>query len=399
MLVVNKTNLVNNHASIKRLTELLYKAYTMAAEISISRRLRSTPFTQAVTNHGVKSYTVYNNMLLPTVFRTLEEDYWHLCEHVQVWDVSVERQVEVNGPDAFDLIQLMTPRDLSKAQVGQCFYVPLCDEDGMLINDPIAIKHSDNLWWLSIADSDVLLWAKGLATGFGLNVKVTEPDVWPLAIQGPKAEELMARVFGESVRDIRFFRSKMMNYNGKDMLVARSGWSKQGGFEVYVNDVVLGGQLWDELFDKGEDLNVGPGCPNNIERIESGLMSFGNDMDFKDTPFECDLEKYVSVDADIKSLSIEALRKHKSTRELMGLVIDQAATGMTVIQDDKPIGEIRSQTWSPKYNKQLAFAMLDYAGVKDQTHVMVFTDDGLVKARIAPVPFDFDALGMTAHAK
>ena len=371
----------------------------MAQEISISRRLRSTPFTQAVINHGVKSYTVYNNMLLPTVFRSLEADYWHLCEHVQVWDVSVERQVEIEGPDAFELIQLMTPRDLSKAQIGQCFYLPLCDEDGLLINDPIAIKHSDNLWWLSIADSDVLLWAKGLATGFGFDVKVSEPDVWPLAIQGPKAEELMTRVFGDSVKDIRFFRSEMMNYSGTDMLVSRSGWSKQGGFEVYVNDPVLGSQLWSELFEKGADLNVGPGCPNNIERIESGLMSFGNDMDFKDTPFECDLEKYVSVDADIKSLSIEALRKHKSTRELMGLVIEKEATGLTVIQNDQAIGEIRSQTWSPKYQAQLAFAMLDLAGIKGQTHVMVMTDDGLVKAKIGTVPFDFDALGMVAHSK
>ena len=371
----------------------------MAAEISISRRLRSTPFTQGVTNHGVKSYTVYNNMLLPTVFRSLEEDYWHLCEHVQIWDVSVERQVEIEGPDAFDLIQLMTPRDLSKAQIGQCFYLPLCDEDGLLINDPIAIKHNDNLWWLSIADSDVLLWAKGLATGLGLNVKVSEPDVWPLAIQGPKAEELMSRVFGESVKDIRFFRSEMHNYAGTEMLVSRSGWSKQGGFEVYVNDAALGSQLWDELFEKGTDLNVGPGCPNNIERIESGLMSFGNDMDFKDTPFECDLEKYVTLDADIKSLSIEALRKHVSKRELMGLIIDQEATGMTVIQNDMPIGEIRSQVWSPKYKKQLAFAMLDFAGIEGHENVRVMTDDGLIKARIAPIPFDFDALEMTAHSK
>lgn len=371
----------------------------MNPAISISRRLRSTPFTKRVTENGVKSYTVYNNMLLPTVFRTLEEDYWHLCENVQVWDVSVERQVEIDGPDAYELIQLMTPRDLSKAQIGQCFYLPLCDENGTLINDPIAIKHSDNLWWLSIADSDVYLWAKGLATGFSLDVKVSEPNVWPLAIQGPKAEDLMARVFGEGIRDIRFFRSEMLNYGGKEMLVARSGWSKQGGFEVYVNDIDLGIQLWDELFEKGADLNVGPGCPNNIERIESGLMSFGNDMDYKDTPYECDLEKYVSIDADIKSLSIETLRKHQSTRKLMGLIFNQAPSDMSVMQDGNVIGEIRSQTWSPKYKSQLGFAMLDLDGIKSQTHVSVQTKNGLVQARIAALPFDFESLGMKAHSK
>lgn len=368
----------------------------MALALSVSRRLRSTPFTQRVTESGVKAYTVYNHMLLPTVFRTIEEDYWHLCKNVQVWDVSVERQVEINGPDAYKLIQLMTPRDLSKAQVGQCFYLPLCDEDGTLINDPIAIKHSDNRWWLSIADSDVILWAKGLASGFKFDVKVTEPDVWPLAVQGPKAEELMVRIFDESVKDIRFFRSAVMTYAGKEMLVARSGWSKQGGFEIYVNDAKLGVQLWDELFDKGADLNVGPGCPNNIERIESGLMSFGNDMDCNDTPFECDLEKYVSLDTTIKSLSIEALRKHQSTRKLMGLIVDHAVTlsNMSVSQNNQTIGEIRSQTWSPNYQAQLGFAMLDLSGIKGQTEVTVNTDKGPVIARLASLPFDFNALGM-----
>ena len=371
----------------------------MAPALSISRRTRTTPFTQRVTESGVKGYTIYNHMLLPTVFRSLEEDYWHLCENVQVWDVSAERQVEINGPDAYQLIQLMTPRDLSKAQIGQCFYLPLCDQDGTLINDPIAIKHSENVWWLSIADSDVKLWAKGLATGYGFDVNVTEPDVWPLAIQGPKAEELTARVFGESVKDIRFFRSEKMNYKGKEMLLARSGWSKQGGFEVYVNDANLGVQLWDELFEKGTDLNVGPGCPNGMERLESGLMSFGNDMDYGDTPFECDLEKYVSLDADIKSLCIDALRKHQSTRKLVGLVFDQVTSNSNVMLNDQVIGEIRSQSWSPKYKAQLAFAMLDLASIKDQTEVEVITNTGSKKARLASIPFDFDALGMQAHTR
>ncbi len=244
----------------------------MRPELLISSRTRSTPFSNRVEACGVKAYSVYNHMLLPLIFRSLEEDYWHLCESVQVWDVSCQRQVEITGPDTQKLVQLMTPRDLSQAELGQCFYAPLCDETGGMINDPILIKHSNNHWWLSIADSDVMLWAKGLATGFGLDALVKEPDIWPLAVQGPKAEELLSRVFGKEISKILFFRSSTFNYQGTKMLVARSGWSKQGGFEIYVNDAELGGQLWDELFAKGEDLNVGPGCPNLIERIESGLL-------------------------------------------------------------------------------------------------------------------------------
>ena len=264
-------------------------------------------------------------MLLPSWFETPESDYWHLCEHVQVWDVSCERQVEVTGPDAAKLVQLMTPRDLTKTDLLQGKYAPICNAEGFILNDPIIIKHSDDRWWISIADSDIKFFAQGLAQGYGLDVKVFEPDVFPLAVQGPKADDLMARVFGEQVRGIRFFRGEILPYQGVDMYVARSGWSKQGGFEIYMPEPKLAEPLWDELMEKGADLNVRAGTPNGIERIESGLLSFGNDMDEFDTPFECGLDSYLNLDADIASLSIEALRAKagKQTRKLVGLAFDK----------------------------------------------------------------------------
>lgn len=368
----------------------------MTVQITTSKRLRSTPFTSRVEACGVKSYTVYNHMLLPTIFRSLEEDYWHLCEHVQVWDVSCERQVEIVGPDAQKLVQKMTPRDLTKAKTGMCFYLPLCDETGGMINDPIAIKHDDNRWWLSISDTDVLLWAKGLARGFNLDVKVSEPNIWPLGIQGPKAEELMARVFGEDVRDIRFFRYKMLSFRGTEMLVARSGWSKQGGFEIYVNNASLSHALWDELFREGEDLNVGPGCPNQIERMESGLLSFGNDMGFDTTPFEVGLDQYVSLDTEIDSISINALRTRSSKKKLVGIVVNERidSSDLFVYQDELVIGEITSTCWSPRYQSQLAFALCDLSAISSQTHVQVRSNDGLKQARVTELPFNFEELGI-----
>jgi len=336
-------------------------------------------------------------MLLPLIFRSLEEDYWHLCESVQVWDVSCQRQVEITGPDTQKLVQLMTPRDLSQAEIGQCFYAPLCDETGGMINDPILIKHSNNHWWLSIADSDVMLWAKGLATGFGLDALVTEPDIWPLAVQGPKAEELLSRVFGKGISRILFFRSRTFNYQGTKMLVARSGWSKQGGFEIYVNDAELGGQLWDELFAKGEDLNVGPGCPNLIERIESGLLSFGGDMGYDTTPFECGLDQYVSLDADIESLSLEELRTRKSKTKLIGIVIDCKVNliDKRVFIGSNVVGKITSDTWSPRYSAFLAFARCELKHLEDSQNLHVKTTSGEVSARITDLPFDFETLGLT----
>ena len=374
----------------------LKKKQAMSPELLISTRTRSTPFSSRVEACGVKAYTVYNHMLLPIVYRGLEKDYWHLCEAVQVWDVSCQRQVEITGPDTRRLVQLMTPRDLSQAENGQCLYAPLCDETGGMINDPILIKHTNNHWWLSIADTDVLLWAKGLATGLGLNVNISEPGIWPLAVQGPKAENLLTRVFGEEIKKIGFFRSRKLDYKGNDFLIARSGWSKQGGFEIYVNDAELGRQLWDELFDKGEDLNVGPGCPNLIERIESGLMSFGGDMGYDTTPFECGLDHYVDLEAGIESLSIEALRTRKPKTKLMGLVIEKKVnlTDRQVFIGNKVLGEITSNVWSPRYSVHLAFARCDLELLGDQQDKYIKTSSGEAAVQITNLPFDFTTLGL-----
>ena len=369
----------------------------MSPELLISTRTRSTPFSSRVETCGVTAYTVYNHMLLPSIFRSLEKDYWHLCEAVQVWDVSCQRQVEITGPDTRRLVQLMTPRDLSQAENGQCLYAPLCDETGGMINDPILIKHANNHWWLSIADTDVLLWAKGLATGLGLNVNISEPGIWPLAVQGPKAENLLTRVFGEEIRKIGFFRSRKFDYKGNEFLIARSGWSKQGGFEIYVNDAELGRQLWDELFDKGEDLNVGPGCPNLIERIESGLMSFGGDMGYDTTPFECGLDHYVDLEAGIESLSIEALRTRKPKTKLMGLVIEKKVNlkDRQVFIGNKVLGEITSNVWSPRYSVHLAFAKCDLELLGNQQDKYIKTSSGEAAVQITNLPFDFTTLGLT----
>jgi len=331
-------------------------------------------------------------MLLPTVFNSVEDDYWHLCEHVQVWDVSCERQVEIKGPDSQRLVQLMTPRDIKRAVQGQGLYAPLCDRDGGVLNDPILIKLSDDHWWLSIADSDIKLWARGLASGYGLTVEIAEAEIWPLAVQGPKAEELVSRVFGDTVREIRFFRSKMLNFQGREMMVARSGYSKQGGFEIYLNDASLAEPLWDELFAKGLDLKVRAGCPNLIERIESGLISYGNDVTDEHNPFECGLDTYIDLDADIEALSLPALRviagRHEN--QLVGLTFEQAMEfdSYRIEFENRVIGDISSQVWSPRFHKHLAFAMLKRDYLASHSQVVVNGQPG----NITSLPFASDAL-------
>ena len=331
-----------------------------------SRRVRGTPFTPGVQAAGAKAYTVYNHMLLPSYFESYEADYRHLKEHVQVWDVSVERQVSVKGPDALKLMRQMSPRDMDKMADDQCYYAPICDHDGGMLNDPVLIKIADDHYWMSIADGDLLQWALGLAVGQGLDVEVVEPDVSPLAVQGPKADELMARVFGDVVRDIKFFRYKRLAFEDTEFVVARSGWSKQGGFEIYVDGAEYGMPLWNRLFSAGEDLNVRAGCPNLIERIEGGLLSYGSDMRRENTPVEAGLARFCNSPEDYIGKSVIEEQKTQGPNQILRpLAIDGSgdlphnASGWDVYADEKQVGLIASAVWSPDFNTNVSIGMID----------------------------------------
>ncbi|MDB4251217.1 dimethylsulfoniopropionate demethylase [Amylibacter sp.] len=349
-----------------------------------SRRLRATPFTSRVSALGVTGYTVYNHMLLATVFESLQEDYKHLKEHVQIWDVSVERQVQLLGPDAHKLACMISARDLTNAKVGRCYYAPICDQNGAIINDPIALRLAENKYWFSISDSDLLLWVQGIAIGLGLNVDICEPDVSPLAIQGPFADDLMADVFGEEIREVKFFHFKAFSFRGHMLNIARSGWSKQGGFEIYLDDTNLGEELWDAIWAKGKKYNIRAGCPNLIERVEAGLLSYGNDMNREDTPLEIGLEKYVSLDSEVDFIGKAALQKQRKVgikKRLMGIEIDGSkmpplTMPKKVSIEGKNVGMITSAVFSPDYGGNIGFAMIKASNAYVGAEVMVDSEEG-----------------------
>ena len=360
------------------------------ALISPSRRLRRTPFSDGVEAAGVKGYTVYNRMLLPTVFRSVEEDYRHLKEAVQVWDVACERQVELRGPDASRLMQMLTPRDLRKMQVGQCYYVPIVDETGGMLNDPVAVKLAEDRWWISIADSDLLLWVKAMAHGWRLDVLVCEPDVSPLAVQGPKSDDLMAAVFGDIVRDIRFFRFKMLEFLGRSLAVARSGYSKQGGFEIYVEGGDIGMPLWNALMEAGKSLDVHAGCPNLIERIEGGLLSYGNDMTDDNTPHECGLGKFCNTQSAIGCVGRDALLRVAKEGpvqqiraiEIHGDRVPGCDRPWPIMAGDRKIGQVTSAAWSPDFNTNVSIGMVRMTHWDDGCEVDVVTPEGVRAATV-----------------
>ena len=364
--------------------------------IAKSRRLRSTPYTSRIEKQGVTSYTVYNHMFLPAGFAdSLEDSYYHLKEHVQIWDVAAERQVEISGKDSAELVQLMTCRDLSKSKIGRCYYCPIIDDKGGLINDPIVLKINNEKWWLSIADSDVILFAKGLAIGNKFDVEILEPNINIMAIQGPKSFALMEKVFGKEITELKFFGFDYFDFNGSKHLIAKSGWSKQGGYEIYVEDTNSGLELYDYLFDLGKEFNVKPGYPNLIERIESALLSYGNDMDNNDNPFECGFDKYVNLDSDVRFLGKQELIKIKSNgikKKLMGIFIDCkeiALTGSLEIKDQKNniIGDLRSGVFSPHFKKVIGIAMVYYPYWKTLEDLKIDISGNVFNGKLTELPF------------
>jgi len=374
-------------------------------KLNMSRRIRRTPFTGKVESCGVSDFTVVNHMLLPKGFKnTVEEDYWHLSKHVQIWDVSCQRQVQITGPDALKLVQLMTPRSLNNMETGKCFYIPIIDENAGMINDPVLLKLDDDMFWISIADSDILLWAKGLALGSNFDVQIKEPDVYPLAVQGPKSEELMCRVFGDEIKKTKFFNFRIFDFKGTKQIVARSGYSKENGFEIYFkgfenyfDSVELGEQLWETIWNAGEDLNISPGCPNLIDRIEGGLLSYGNDFTKENNPLECNLDKYCNTNEDHNFIGKKALRKIQSEgiiQKMRGVIFDGSpctATGkpLPILSEKKEkIGQIASGIYSPRISKNIGLSMVLKDHWEIGKNIIVDTLDGKFRnGIITTLPF------------
>ena len=361
--------------------------------ISKSRRVRSTPFTKKIEEQGVKSYTVYNHMLLPTSFSNVDEEYLHLKKDVQLWDVSVQREIEISGKDAHQLVQLMTCRDLSKSKVGSCYYVPLIDSNGGMVNDPLIYKLEDNIWRVCIADSDVLLYAKGIAAGKKLNVKIFEANIDTLAVQGPKSFKLMEDVFGEEISKLKFFKYDFFKFKNNKFLISRSGFSKQGGYEIHVENVKAGLELYDYFFEVGKKYNIKPGAPNHAERIEGGLLSYGNDMLISDNPFECGFEKLVHLNDNVEFIGKDSLKKilkNGIKRKLMGVKINSDTLNLTsedlLNKKKQIIGNLRSAAFSPTFKKIVGIAMINKEYCKNNEIFNINLNDNLVDGEVCELP-------------
>ena len=359
-------------------------------------QIRKSPYFDSTVKWGATGFSVYNHMYIPRDFGSPEKNFWNLIEKAILCDVAVERQVEITGPDAYKFTQLLTPRDLSNLSVGQCKYVLITNNNGGIINDPVLLRLGENHFWLSLADSDVLLWAQGVAVNSGLNVQIVEPDVSPLQLQGPNSGKIMIKLFGETIKDLKYYWLKDYNLDGIPLIVSRTGWSSELGYEIYLRDNSKGNDLYEKIMEAGKNDGLQPGHTSSIRRIEGGMLSYHADADINTNPFELGFDRLVNLDSENNFIGKEALKKIKQSgikRKQVGLELDckplegPNTTFWPVISDDKKIGKVTSAIYSPRLKKNIALAMIDIDKSQIGNKLNVKTNDGEVNCVVVEKPF------------
>ena len=359
-------------------------------------QIRKSPYFDATVRWGATGFSVYNHMYIPRDFGDPEQNFWNLVNNAILCDVAVERQVEITGPDAYKFIQLLTPRDLSKLEVGQCKYVLTTNEKGGILNDPVLLRLAENHFWLSLSDSDILLWAQGVAVNSGLDVNIQEPDVSPLQLQGPNSGDLMAKLFGEGIRDLKYYWLREIELEGIPLVVSRTGWSSELGYELFLRDGSQGDRLWETIMAAGKKYGLQPGHTSSIRRIEGGMLSYHADADIHTNPFEVGLERLVSLDNEINFIGKEALLQIKQDgikRKQVGLEIDcdpllgPNTNFWPISINGKFMGKVTSAVYSPRLKKNIALAMLDIQFIEIGQLVEIHTDFGQQQGVVVEKPF------------
>ena len=358
-------------------------------------RLRRSPFFEATQRYGPRGFTVYNHTLFPICFDDLEAEYWHLLDHVTLWDVAVERNVEVAGPDGFRFAQLLTCRDLSKCVVGQGKYVLITGPDGGIMNDPVMLRLDENRFWFALADSDVLFYAKGLAALAGMDVEVSEPDASPLQVQGPRSKDVMHGLFGDDILELRYYFFTRTDLDGIPVIVTRTGWTSEVGYEIYLLDSSRGVDLWERIMDAGRPFDIRPTGPSDIRRIEGGIFNWGADMTYENNPFEMGLDRLVDLDMEADFVGKDALRRIRGEGvkqkiagiEISGERIEFNETIWPVVADGRTIGKVTSAIYSPRLERNIGYAWLPLEHTTLGTRITVEMPDRTAAATVVRMPF------------
>jgi glycine cleavage system aminomethyltransferase T len=367
-----------------------------ADDFGFGTQIRKSPYFDATVRWGSQGFSVYNHMYIPRDFGDPEQNFWNLVNDAILCDVAVERQVEITGPDAAKFTQMLTCRDLSKMAVGQCKYILITNADGGILNDPILLRLAENHFWISLADSDILLWAQGVAINSGLDVTICEPDVSPLQLQGPKSGEIMRTLFGDEIMDLRYYWLREVELDGIPLIVSRTGWSSELGYEIYLRDGSKGDRLWEIIMAAGLDFGLKPGHTSSIRRIEGGMLSYHADADMSTNPYELGLDRLVNLEMEADFIGKAALRRIKDegvSRKQIGLIIDgdpltgPNTTFWEINSNGEAIGKVTSAVYSPRLEQNIALAMVSAEHANIGAQVEVVTKSGPIRATICERPF------------
>ena len=367
-----------------------------ANQFSFGTQIRKSPYFEATLRWGAQGFSVYNHMYIPRDFGDPEQNFWNLVNDAILCDVAVERQVEITGPNAAQFVQLLTPRDLSNMAVGQCKYVLITNSAGGILNDPVLLRLAEDHFWLSLADSDILLWAQGVAVHSGLDVTIREPDVSPLQLQGPKSGQIMSALFGTDVMDLRYYWLIETELAGIPLVVSRTGWSSELGYELYLRDGARGDGLWELIMAAGAEFGLKPGHTSTIRRIEGAMLSYHADADIDTNPYELGLGRLVNLDTPADFIGKAALRKIRDSgvsRKQVGLYLEgdplpgPNTSFWRIKRDDQVIGKVTSAVYSPRLQKNIALAMVAIDHSALGTSLKVLSDTGTMPATVTATPF------------
>ena len=365
-------------------------------DFGFGTQIRKSPFFDATVKWGAKDFSVYNHMYIPRDFGDPEQNFWNLINEAILCDVAVERQVQIKGPDASKFVQMMTPRNLSSMQVGQCKYVILTNQHGGVLNDPILLRVEEDVYWFSLADSDILFWAHGLAANSDYDVEISEPDVSPLQLQGPKSRDIMVKIFGDEILDLKYYWFKKFIHNGVELIISRTGWSSELGYEIFLTDSDHGNDLYNTIMDIGHPMGLKPGHTSTIRRIEGGMLSYHADMDINTNPFELGLDRLVALNEAhdfVGKSALLAIREKGVSRKQAGLILHGApltapnTTFWPVVKNGRVIGKVTSAVYSPRLEQNIALAMIDSQDHELGAQFDVKAAQSLCKADLVEMPF------------
>ena len=360
----------------------------------LNPRIKKSPFFEKAVEYGATEFHPYNGMWMPVGYDSPVNEYWNVLERASLWDVGVQKCVEIAGPDAEAFMQLLTPRDITTIEPGRCAYVFLTNQDGGVLNDPVMLRIAEDRFWLSTADSDMYLWAKGVSAFSGHEVEIATPHVYPMQLQGPRSAEIMVDVFGEEILDLRYYSWMRSSVDGIDVVISRTGYSSELGYEVYLLGEARGGELWEILMTAGKPYGISPGSPNRIRRIEGGVLDYASDITPDENPLELGLDRLIAWDTDfLGKAALEKVRDEGVRRRLIGLFLDGPALQKNnehrwpVTSTGTKVGFVTNAVHSPRLDRNIAFAMIDVPFDANDTVLTVETVEGSRSAERTTLPF------------